>query len=497
MTEKNNAAERISNAGTGKPEFQTRMQRLTAFLKPVPNALLFLVIAALALTCTFVVVSEQNYRNVNTSWMTVRAARDNLDLVERLSTAVLSAETGQRGYLLTENQKYLEPLARAKQDLPQLQVALTQALANREDIRPEFDRLLTHVFNKFVEIETTVALERQGKHDQAIEMIKLNDGKNLMDEAQLSVEKITLILNEDLLKGRILQEQNMLNARMGILAIAVLNLVLLGFVIYYFLQDFNRRLALVAIRQTENERLSSLVSDRTVELNELSNHLHTSAERERTALARDLHDELGGILTSAKMDLEWLRARGSLIPDGAKRLETFSKLLDDAVAIKRRIIENLRPSLLDNLGLAAALEWYINENCTKGGIKCKLNLAEELGAISPDASIALFRIVQEGTTNMLRHADAKNFTATLHFDQENIQLILEDDGKGLPLTFNPAKLSHGLSGIRQRARALGGDASWGSTSGKGTVITITIPRDVGGNDDPGNAEGFRGDGAYS
>ncbi len=478
MAEKNNAAKNIGTNDSVK----TYMQRFRAFLKPIPNALLTMVVATLLLTCTFVVVSERSHRSVNNSWMTVREARDNLDLIERLFTVLLNAETGQRGYLLTENTKYLEPLVHAKEDLPRLQIRLTQALANRAEIRPELDRLVTYVFNKFVEIETTVALEKQGKHEQAIAMINANEGKNLMDEAQSSVEKITLILNDDLLKGRAVQQQKMLNARMGILAIAVLNLVLLGFVIYYFLQDLKRGQVLVAIRQTENERLSSLVSDRTVELNELSNHLHTSAERERATLARDLHDELGGILTSAKMDLEWLRTRATQIPDSAKRLETFSKLLDDAVAIKRRIIENLRPSLLDNLGLAAALEWYINENCSKGGIKCKLHLAEELGAISPDSSIALFRIVQEGTTNMLRHAEAKNFTATLHLDEENIQLTLEDDGKGLPSTFNPAKLSHGLSGIRQRARALGGDATWRSTPGKGTVISITIPRDLSAND---------------
>ena len=149
------------------------------------------------------------------------------------------------------------------------------------------------------------------------------------------------------------------------------------------------------------------------------------------------------------------------------------------------MIENLRPSLLDNLGIAAALEWYVSENCAKGGIKCSLDLAEDLGIISPLTSIALFRIVQEATTNMLRHAKAKNFTASLQVDESKIYLVLKDDGAGLPLTFNPAKLSHGLAGIRQRARELGGEAVWASTPGKGTTITITLPRNmnVHGDDD--------------
>jgi signal transduction histidine kinase len=152
------------------------------------------------------------------------------------------------------------------------------------------------------------------------------------------------------------------------------------------------------------------------------------------------------------------------------------------VSVKRRVVENLRPSLLDNLGLAPALEWYISEHCSKGGLKCTLNLAEELGTISPDASIALFRIVQEGTTNALRHAKAKHFSASLHIEGKNIHLVLEDDGLGLPDTFNPAKMSHGLSGIRQRARSLGGDAIWKSAPGKGTTVTVIIPRNVDEND---------------
>ena len=130
------------------------------------------------------------------------------------------------------------------------------------------------------------------------------------------------------------------------------------------------------------------------------------------------------------------------------------------------------------MGLAPALEWYITENCAKGGLKCNLNLAEELGFISPDASIAVFRIVQESVTNVLRHANAKNFSASLHVDEKNIHLVLEDDGTGLPSTFNPSKLSHGLSGMRQRARSLGGDVTWSSGAGKGTAITVSIPRDL-------------------
>lgn len=115
------------------------------------------------------------------------------------------------------------------------------------------------------------------------------------------------------------------------------------------------------------------------------------------------------------------------------------------------MIENLRPSLLDNLGLTAALETYVSEHCAKGGVKCTLSLREDACSISPDTSIAPFRIVQENITNVLRDAKTKSFAGYLNVDQDTIYLILENDGGELPTNFNPATLSHELLGIRQHA----------------------------------------------
>ena len=176
------------------------------------------------------------------------------------------------------------------------------------------------------------------------------------------------------------------------------------------------------------------------------------------------------------MDLGWLRKHSSLSAEGEERCNEISALIDDAVAIKRRVVENLRPSLLDNMGLAAALEWYLTEQCSKSGLVCTLRLSEELGSVPPDMAIAMFRIAQEATTNVLRHAKAKHLVVTLCATETDIILILQDDGSGLPPTYNPMRLSHGLSGMRQRARSIGGDAVWDSVPGTGTTITVSIPR---------------------
>lgn len=440
-------------------------------LRVLPPWLFVVAALAFAFTVVFVVVSETNHARILDSWKALREARDQADLVEEMRTLLLNAETAQRGYLLTRTDTYLEPFTEAKREFLTLQKRVILAFVTRPDRQKQVDHLSEVILAKMVELEATVNLAKTGKRDEALAIVAQNTGEKAMAAARLEFSLILVEMTNDAaeLRGKMFRDLKI--SRFAMAAIALLNLTLLGSAIYVFSNDVRRR-------KTENSRLMAVVADRTEELNELSSHLQVSGERERAALARDLHDELGGILTSAKMDLNWLAERVHVIPGGPDRLKEYSKLLDEAVGVKRRVIENLRPSLLDNLGLPAALEWYVGETCKKAGLNCTLNLAEDVGLISPDAAIALFRIIQEGTTNVLRHAKANALTAHLHVDDHNIYLILNDDGAGLPATFNPTKLSHGLSGIRQRAKALGGDAVWESSPGKGTTVTVTIPREV-------------------
>ena len=456
----------------------TRREMLRTLWGGVPSTFIAPALLTLAFTIIFMVVAEKNYRNVVFSVNERREARDNLDVIEALQVSLLTAETGQRGYLLTGNPEYLQLLASAKAELQTLQSRTTQMFASRPDQQAKLNEITSLIVDKFIDIDRTVKLIQQNKRDEAMAIVAKNSSKEFIDNIRQKISSLSKEMSVDLEEVRKGWEHDMLMSRLSMLAVAILNLMLLGFALFLFIKDLQQRQLLIAIRETENQRLLTVVDERTGELNELSTHLQRSTEQDRAALARDLHDELGGILTSAKMDLEWLRTHAIHSPEALQRFSQLSEMLDDAVSVKRRVVESLRPSLLDNLGLASALEWYINEHCAKGGLKCKLNLAEELGVISPDASIALFRIVQEGTTNALRHAKAKSFSASLQIDGDNIKLLLEDDGRGLPSTFNPAKMSHGLSGIRQRARSLGGNAIWQSAPGKGTTITVTIPCSV-------------------
>src|SRR5579875_2932385 len=152
--------------------------------------------------------------------------------------------------------------------------------------------------------------------------------------------------------------------------------------------------------------IERLVEERTRELSALSTHLQDLTEKEKAALARNLHDELGGLLTAAKMDLSWLQSRVTGDPDVERRLQQLGTVLDEAMDVKRRVVEELRPSLLDHFGLATALRSYVESVCAQAGLKAQIAItaAED---VPRDTAIGLFRIVQEGLTNVVRHARAR------------------------------------------------------------------------------------------
>jgi len=227
----------------------------------------------------------------------------------------------------------------------------------------------------------------------------------------------------------------------------------------------------------ERDRLDREIRERTAELAELSTHLHVIQETERAKLARDIHDELGSILVSAKMDVAWVQDRiRRKDPENSAKLERALGTLDDGVDIKRRIIEELRPTLLDNLGLSAALEWQLHEVCDKAKLDCQISLPDgDDSGMPPSQSIALYRILQEALTNVVKYAQAKNVTVNFELTADRASLTIEDDGVGIPERASDHRLSHGIAGMRQRVRAFDGEFSIARRPAGGTIIKVDLP----------------------
>jgi protein-histidine pros-kinase len=220
------------------------------------------------------------------------------------------------------------------------------------------------------------------------------------------------------------------------------------------------------------------LAERIGELSSLSSFLQRNGEREKASLARELHDELGGILTSLKMDLALLRARVGEEARHAERFARLDALVDQAIDIKRRVIENLRPSLLDHLGLAAALQWYVDEECRKAGIEPHLAVDRGLERLAPDLEIACFRLVQEAVTNAVKHARASHLDLTVERASAGLHMTISDDGVGIA-DVDAARRSHGMAGMSHRVRSVGGTLEVHPIDGRGTRVEVFIPLEAG------------------
>jgi signal transduction histidine kinase len=176
------------------------------------------------------------------------------------------------------------------------------------------------------------------------------------------------------------------------------------------------------------------------------------------------------------MDVAWVADRlRDRDPDATAKLKRALAMLDEGVEMKRRIIEELRPTLLDNLGLAAAIDWQVRQVCERAGLQCELNLEDRDIELPPDVTIALYRIVQEAMTNIVKYAKARHVDVELVQNADGISLVLQDDGVGLPPGADTNALSHGISGMRQRVRALGGDFVIRGKPRAGTTLEVHIP----------------------
>jgi signal transduction histidine kinase len=235
---------------------------------------------------------------------------------------------------------------------------------------------------------------------------------------------------------------------------------------------------LAALVGNSSETVTGTFQRRARSLSSLCTHLQQNSEREKSLLARTLHDELGGLLVATKMDMAWLRRKLD-DPDPAISLhwDRAVRSLEQAIDCKRRIIENLRPTLLDNLGLVAALRWLIDESCREAGLQYEQILPEEGVELGNSQSIALFRVVQEALSNIVRHAHASRIVVEMINDDSYVTLLVQDDGVGIDSDRLESDESHGIAGMRQRVLALKGILTVGtSVDGHGTTVLARVPR---------------------
>jgi PAS domain S-box-containing protein len=227
---------------------------------------------------------------------------------------------------------------------------------------------------------------------------------------------------------------------------------------------------------SERKKIEREILDSQERLRSLTAHLQSVREQERTNIAREIHDEMGQTLTALKMDLSWIKKRMGHQPEPiGEKISGMSVLIDGAVRSMKRISTELRPGLLDDFGLSAAMEWQAEEFTIRTGIECHTVFKPKEIVVDKDRTTAVFRIFQEALTNVARHSQATGVKVELIKSQKFIKLTIKDNGKGIAKEKISGSESFGLMGMRERVTFMGGGISIEGVNGKGTVITARIP----------------------
>jgi len=233
---------------------------------------------------------------------------------------------------------------------------------------------------------------------------------------------------------------------------------------------------LVIIRDiTKRKQAEKELTESREQLRDLSEHLQEAREEERAKVAREIHDDLGQTLTALKMDLSWLEKKlpqdqGSLI----EKTKRITDLVDMTIHSVKRIYSGLRPFLLDDLGLIAAIEWMAQGFQNQTGIQCELTFSPGEMVVDKDYATTIFRIFQETLTNVRRHASATSVNVRLEEEADKLWLTVNDNGKGISEEQISHPKSFGIMGIRERVRALGGDVKVSGIKNKGTTVKVSI-----------------------
>jgi signal transduction histidine kinase len=433
----------------------------------------FLIVAFLA--ALFFVMGEGQQRLQEASERLQRtAARQHA--IDALQNSLARAVGAQRGFLLTQDKRYLDTyngiVASVEPRLEQLRSAYDGSERSTGEVRD----LHVLVGKRLADLSMSLAIQQTQGAAAAVALVKTSVGA----DAGVAISDVL-----DQLRDRESVEHgaavahwsaSLVLSRWITLSGTIFNLLLVAVASRLVWLDMRRRTALTAELRDQKLQLERQVEDRTRELVELSTHLQNVSEREKASLARELHDELGGLLVGARMDISWAELHlASSDPDLKLRLHRVQQNLAAGVDLKRRIIEELRPTLLDNVGLFAALRWQMKETCGSAGIACIESYPDEEPHFKSEASIALFRIAQEAFTNILKHASARTVDISLDMDDETLLMRISDDGVGIQAGQFTDIASHGLASMRHRIRALGGRLDLRSPASGGTMLLVQIP----------------------
>lgn len=437
---------------------------------------------AFALLLALVVIAEIGQAGQNRISRLIDRSQQRQLLVAELQQDLTAAEASERAFLLSADRTQLQPYftarARIAPDLVRFQTLLQSdaAVLRGNGETEQLPRLRALINTELSNLSAALALYASEGPQRAMDLIRADLGESILasfsDVASGLLHSEQALVQDQLTRAA--RARLWSRALMG--AVALLNLGLLLAAATLLARQARRPAEVIERLARENEQLERHVRRRTSELSALSSHLQHLSEREKATLARELHDEFGGLLVAVKMDVSWLQKRWPNPPQEIQaRWARVLKVLDDGVDFKRRLVESLHPTLLDNIGLLPAVRWATQEYCIRAGLKYTEIYPEQEPPLSDDAAIMVFRLVQESLINIVRHAQATHVRLEIGVDALQMTVLVQDNGVGIDAERRDAVGSYGLAIMRHRVRSCGGSLDIDNVPQGGTRVFACLP----------------------
>ncbi len=446
--------------------------RWLSIVRRNPFVLPMAVVAGLAMFF----ISEGSY------WQSLDAIKELRDITANrqhlasLERALVDAETGQRGYLLTGGKSYLEPYLDGRRASLEALASLEKYFSADALTSAELVSLRALSERKLLDLEETVRLVQSAQAPAALELVMSGAGKQTMDQIRALIGQLTDVQIALRLSSNQALARTLLLSRYGVAALSAV--LMLAMLLYLRKSDAlaAAEAAQKQLMQTAHDRLEEEVAQRTAQLTDLTRHLLNAREDERHRLARNLHDDLGSLLTAAKLDAARIKSKlGDQAPEAQARLVDLVGKLNSSIALGRSIIEDLRPSTLSHLGLSATLGILGAEFSQRSGLPVHSHFVPV--ALTPATELVIYRVVQEAMTNLSKYAQAKQVWIDMGPSASypgKVVVSVRDDGAGFD-TEATRRSAFGLLGMRFRVEAEGGSLRVWSQPGQGSLIEVLLP----------------------
>ncbi len=422
---------------------------------------------------TMLVISESSYRQATATLDRLGSQGAARTAIQTLMRGLTDAETGQRGYLLTGRSDYLKPYVAAQRSVAETIDWLGRYYQAEPATASRVQKAAAAARNKLSELDETIKLHDAGKDPAWRELVMTDIGREEMELVRQLSEELLAHETAKVAVGRDEVYRTLLLNRAGVSGMTALSLLALFMYLRQTAALGHQRSEQARLVQADRDQLEVEARRRTEQLTELAHHLQNVREDERNRLARELHDELGALLTAAKLDVARLKSRlAESTPEVAERLTHLTEGLNSGIALKRRIIEDLRPSSLGNLGLVAALDILVREWGQRTEIAVDSAFAPV--RLRPSGELTVYRLVQEALTNISKYARASRVQISLSSAGGHVRVSVRDNGVGFD-TRTPKRSTHGLLGMRYRIESEGGKMQLRSAPGQGTEIDADIP----------------------